>query len=88
MKPRSSYEDDLQNAEEIYRCGPRAKFWIGKKLPHRAAGMFSFSNRFVLICFLVLILLLILGAVAVQKTTCDVKEPVSVSILFERRTTA
>ena len=69
MKRLTTPENDLRSAQEVYRHGPRAGFFLGGKKPFRRNGdSFSFSDRFVRIYFLVFIILTVLGIVAVIKT--------------------
>jgi len=69
MKRRTTPEDELHSAYDVYRHGPRAGFFIGGRLPmKRPSGLFSFSDRFIIVYFLVFIMLTVLGTIAVIKT--------------------
>jgi len=66
MKRRTSWENDLHDAKDLYQTGPRGTIRFGAKNPFKQfSGTFSFSDRFVFIYFLVLIVLTVLGAAAV-----------------------
>jgi len=85
MKKLSTEEIELQSAEEIYRHGPRAWFWFGSLLPFRRRSEgFSFSDRFVHVYFVIFVILLVLGIVAVLKTSSPSAEAEVVSMLIER----
>ena len=85
MKKMTTDEIELRGAEDIYRHGPRSRFWFGSPLPFRRRSEgFSFSDRFVLVYFVIFVILLVLGIIAVFKTSSPSAEAEVVSMLIER----
>lgn len=90
MKWRTTREHELRSAEDTYRHGPQAglRLWPFKAFMRPSDGL-HFSDRFVFIYFLVLVILIVLGVMAMlSRSGAKPAIPVQSTVMYLERSRA